>query len=59
MKKRLPDPPQPNRDEPVPTKPATVSQAVKTWQEENREAIESYNRFIAEHGIWGKKYRSW
>ena len=31
----------------------------KRWREENREAIESYNRFIAEHGIWGKKYRSW
>ncbi len=29
------------------------------WQEESREAIESYNRFIAEHGIWSKKYRSW
>jgi antitoxin CcdA len=29
------------------------------WQEENREAFESYNRFIAEHGIWSKKYRRW
>jgi antitoxin CcdA len=29
------------------------------WQEENREALESYNRFIAEHGIWSKKYRRW
>jgi len=29
------------------------------FREESREAIESYNRFIAEHGIWSKKYRSW
>ena len=29
------------------------------WQEENREAFESYNRFIAEHGIWSEKYRRW
>jgi antitoxin CcdA len=29
------------------------------WREENREAFESYNRFIAEHGIWSEKYRSW
>ena len=31
----------------------------RRWQEENREAFESYNRFIEEHGIWSKKYRSW
>ena len=29
------------------------------FQEENREAFESYNRFIAEHGIWSEKYRRW
>jgi antitoxin CcdA len=29
------------------------------WAEENREAIESYNRFIEKHGIWSKKYRRW
>ena len=29
------------------------------FREESREAVESYNRFIAEHGIWSKKYRSW
>ena len=29
------------------------------WREENREAIESHNRFIEKHGIWSKKYRSW
>jgi antitoxin CcdA len=35
------------------------AEKVKCWQEESREAIKSYNRFIAEHGIWSKKYRSW
>src|SRR5437764_13942327 len=29
------------------------------FREESREAVESYNRFIAEHGIWSKKYRGW
>jgi antitoxin CcdA len=29
------------------------------WREENREAMESHNRFIEKHGIWGEKYRSW
>jgi len=29
------------------------------WQEENREAFEAHNRFIAKHGIWSEKYRSW
>ena len=29
------------------------------WREENREAIDSHNRFIEKHGIWSKKYRSW
>ena len=29
------------------------------WQEENREAFESHNRFIEKHGIWSEKYRSW
>jgi post-segregation antitoxin (ccd killing protein) len=32
---------------------------VAKWQEENREAFESYNRFIEKHGIWSQKYRSW
>jgi antitoxin CcdA len=27
--------------------------------EENREAFDSYNRFIAEHGIWSEKFRTW
>lgn len=24
------------------------------WREENREAIESYNAYIREHGVWNK-----
>lgn len=31
----------------------------RRFQEENREAIESYNEFIAKHGIWSEKYRTW
>ncbi len=31
----------------------------RRFQDENREAIDSYNRFIAKHGIWSKKYRKW
>jgi len=29
------------------------------WREENRDALESHNRFVEEHGIWSEKYRSW
>lgn len=25
----------------------------RRWQEENREAIEAYNRFVEEHGVFG------
>jgi antitoxin CcdA len=32
---------------------------VRRFQEEHREAFEAHNRFIEEHGIWSKKYRSW
>jgi antitoxin CcdA len=31
----------------------------RRWQEENKDAIESHNRFIEKHGIWSVKYRSW
>jgi len=27
------------------------------WYEENREAIEAHNRWVAEHGTFGDKYR--
>ena len=32
---------------------------IRRWSEDNKEAIESHNRFIEEHGIWSEKYRSW
>jgi post-segregation antitoxin (ccd killing protein) len=38
---------------------AQAKLALEQWQEQNREAFESYNRFIEKHGIGGKKYRSW
>lgn len=30
----------------------------KVWQEENREAIEAYNRYVAEHGVWSDELRA-
>ncbi|MGA7674691.1 MAG: type II toxin-antitoxin system CcdA family antitoxin [Rhizomicrobium sp.] len=32
---------------------------IRRWSEDNKEAIESHNRFIEKHGIWSEKYRSW
>lgn len=29
------------------------------WLRDNREAIEAYNRFFKEHGIWSDEYRAW
>ena len=29
------------------------------WQEENLEAIEAYNAFVAEHGIFAAGFRTW
>lgn len=37
----------------------TKEERIRRFQEENREAIESYNRFIKKHGIWSEKYRKW
>ena len=31
----------------------------RKFQQEHREAIESYNQFIAKNGIWNEKYRKW
>jgi len=28
------------------------------WLIDNREAIEAYNRFVAEHGLWSDEYRT-
>ena len=27
------------------------------WAEENREAIEAYNKFVEEHGVWSDGHR--
>jgi antitoxin CcdA len=32
---------------------------IRRFTEENRDAIDSYNRFIEENGIWSEKYRNW
>ena len=31
----------------------------RKFHEESRAAIESYNRFIEENGLWGEEYRDW
>ncbi len=34
--------------------PAIADARAKKWREENREAIEQYNRDIEKHGMWCK-----
>jgi antitoxin CcdA len=29
------------------------------WRRENRSAIESYNRFIEKHGVFGEEFQDW
>jgi antitoxin CcdA len=29
------------------------------WLIDNREAIEAYNQFVAENGIWNEEFRGW
>jgi antitoxin CcdA len=29
------------------------------WKRDNREAIEAYNAFIREHGVWSDEFRPW
>jgi antitoxin CcdA len=29
------------------------------WLAENREAIDAYNRYVEEHGVFGEEYRQW
>ena len=29
------------------------------WLRDNREAIEAYNRFVAENGVWNEEFRGW
>ena len=37
----------------------TQEERVRRFQEENREAIESYNRFIERAGVFGEEWRKW
>jgi antitoxin CcdA len=36
-----------------------ADECTRRFQEQHREAIEAHNKFIEEHGVWSKKYRSW
>ena len=29
------------------------------WKRDNREAIEAYNAFVKEHGLWSDEFRTW
>lgn len=29
------------------------------WKRENREAIQAYNKFVEEHGVWSDEFRTW
>ncbi len=29
------------------------------WKRENREAIQAYNKFVEENGIWSDEFRTW
>lgn len=31
---------------------------MRAWQQENREAIEAYNAYVAEYGCFGEEYRT-
>jgi antitoxin CcdA len=35
------------------------AERTRRWQEENRAAIESMNRFTEENGVFGEEYRPW
>jgi antitoxin CcdA len=35
------------------------AEKVRRFQEEGRAAFESYNRFIAKHGIFGEEFQDW
>lgn len=38
---------------------ALHEERIRRFEEENRTAFESYNRFIAKYGLWGEEYRNW
>jgi antitoxin CcdA len=29
------------------------------WKRENRKAIQAYNKFVEENGIWSDEFRTW
>lgn len=35
------------------------AERIRRWQAENREAIDAYNRYIEENGIFGEEFRTW
>jgi antitoxin CcdA len=37
----------------------TKAERIRRFQEENKEAIESYNRFIERAGVFGEEWREW
>ncbi len=37
----------------------TQEKKIKRWQEENREALESYSELIKRAGIFGEEFRNW
>lgn len=39
--------------------PAAAEERARKWAEDNAEAIASHNRFVDEHGAFGKEWRSW
>jgi len=36
---------------------AVKAERIRRWNEENREAIESWNQHYKKHGLWNEKYR--
>jgi antitoxin CcdA len=36
-----------------------TEEKTRSWQEENREALDAHNRFIEKHGIFGEEFRNW
>ncbi len=38
---------------------ALREEQIKRFEEEHREAFESYNRFFAKYGLWDEEYRGW
>jgi len=36
-----------------------IIQKEKRWKKENKEAIEKYNKYVEEHGVFGEEFRIW